>query len=76
MQENFAVINEIQNMRFMLQDKESYIQRLEFVIERDRKERIEAGIDAKSASKSRPRIEAKDNMSPVSPQMAAPSASK
>lgn len=25
MQENFAVINEIQNMRFMLQDKESYI---------------------------------------------------
>ena len=37
--ENFALQNEIQNMRFMLQDKDSYITRLQFIMERDRNDK-------------------------------------
>jgi hypothetical protein len=41
MNENSGLSNEIQNMRFMLQDKESYIKRLTFIIEREKNDKLE-----------------------------------
>lgn len=44
-------------MRFMLQDKDSYIQRLQFVIERDRKDRADGVVGDINDTFSNSRVE-------------------
>jgi len=60
MGENFRLSDEIQNMRFMVQDKASLIKRLEWTIERERQDKAEnaqgdlSGTMNKSPSKPAP----------------------